>query len=103
VDAQLLIRQARRRAGLSQRELAARAGTSHATLSAYERGRIVPSVHTLDRLLRAAGFESVVYLERRIREFEGLDRGEELRRALELASQFPRGKGADPAIRFQMQ
>jgi transcriptional regulator with XRE-family HTH domain len=85
-----VLRIARERAGLSQRELAKRAGTSHSTLSAYERGRVVPSVETLDRLLRSAGFESEVRLERRVREFDGLNRGEELVRALELASQFPR-------------
>ena len=32
------VRQARQRAGMSLRQLAARAGTSHATLSAYENG-----------------------------------------------------------------
>ena len=90
MEASNLLRTARERAGLSQRELAKRAGTSHSTLSAYERGRIVPSVDTLDRLLRSAGFESEVRLERRVREFDGLDRGEELVRALELAAQFPR-------------
>lgn len=46
---------ARSRAGLTQTELAARAGTSQATLSAYERGRKQPSVSTLSRLLDATG------------------------------------------------
>src|SRR5436190_13764907 len=46
---------ARRRAGLSQTVLAARAGTSQATVSAYESGRKVPSVETLTRLLAATG------------------------------------------------
>lgn len=46
---------ARTAAGLTQAELAARAGTSQATLSAYERGRKEPTVATLDRLLRATG------------------------------------------------
>jgi transcriptional regulator with XRE-family HTH domain len=49
------LRVARLRAGLTQHALAARAGTSQATLSAYESGRKQPSVATLDRLLRAAG------------------------------------------------
>lgn len=43
--------------GLSQRVLAQRAGTSHATLSAYESGKIDPSVATFNRILRAAGFQ----------------------------------------------
>ncbi len=50
-----LIQQARADAGLSQRALAERAGTSQATLSAYERGRKDPSASTLARLLAATG------------------------------------------------
>lgn len=50
-----LIKLARRDAGLSQRELARRAGTSQATLSAYEAGRKSPSLDTLARVVRAAG------------------------------------------------
>jgi transcriptional regulator with XRE-family HTH domain len=52
-----LIRMARREAGLSQQQLAGRAGTSQAAVSAYESGRRSPSVDTLCRLLAAAGFE----------------------------------------------
>jgi transcriptional regulator with XRE-family HTH domain len=55
VDASQLLREARRRAGLSQAELARRGGTSQPTLSAYERGRKDPSAATLVRLLAAAG------------------------------------------------
>lgn len=50
-----LIRVARHDAGLSQRDLAKRAGTSQATLSAYEAGRKSPSLDTLARIVRAAG------------------------------------------------
>lgn len=50
-----LIRDARRRAGLSQRELAHRAGTSQSTVSAYESGRKDPTAGTLARILAAAG------------------------------------------------
>lgn len=52
-----LIRMARRQAQLSQAELACRAGTSQAAVSAYESGKRSPSVDTLCRLLAAAGFE----------------------------------------------
>jgi hypothetical protein len=52
-----LIRTARRRAGLTQTELAERAGTSQAAVSAYESGRRSPSVDTLVRILAAAGLE----------------------------------------------
>ena len=52
-----LIRIARRQSGLSQEELARRAATSQAAISAYESGRRSPSVATLSRILEAAGFE----------------------------------------------
>lgn len=48
---------ARRDAGLTQAELANRAKTSQAAISAYESGRRSPSVDTLCRILGAAGFE----------------------------------------------
>jgi transcriptional regulator with XRE-family HTH domain len=47
----------RRAAGLSQDELAGRAGTSRTAVSAYEHGRKSPSLDTADRLLGAAGYE----------------------------------------------
>lgn len=54
-DVAELLRRARATAGLSQRELARRAGTSSATLSQYETGRKAPRIDTLDRLLAACG------------------------------------------------
>jgi hypothetical protein len=50
-----LIREARIAAGLTQVELARRAGTSQPTIAAYEAGDKIPTVATLERLLRAAG------------------------------------------------
>lgn len=50
-----LIKTARQRQGLSQAELAARAGTSQPVISAYEHGRRSPSISTLRRLVAAAG------------------------------------------------
>jgi transcriptional regulator with XRE-family HTH domain len=79
-----VLREARRRAGLTLRELANRADTSHSTLSAYEAGRKVPTVATLERVLRAAGFALDLALTPR-----PSDRGLELERVLELAGQFP--------------
>lgn len=52
-----LLEQVRHRAGLTQEDLAARAGTSRPTLSAYERGRKSPTLATVARLLESAGFE----------------------------------------------
>ena len=43
-------------AGLTQQELAERAGTSRPTLSAYEHGRKAPGVDTYERILAAAGY-----------------------------------------------
>ncbi|MBA2576884.1 MAG: helix-turn-helix transcriptional regulator [Euzebyaceae bacterium] len=51
-----IILSARLRAGLSQRELARRAGTSSSTLDRYERGMTEPTVATVERLVSAAGF-----------------------------------------------
>jgi hypothetical protein len=55
VDVASLIRGARRSAGLSQAELAARAGTSQPALARYETGVTMPALPTLERLLRACG------------------------------------------------
>ncbi len=52
-----LLRQARRRAGLTQRALAERAGTSQSVVARIEGGRTDPSSETLLRLLEAAGAE----------------------------------------------
>ena len=59
MDAATLLRTARTRAGLTQRALAAAAGTSQSAVAAIEAGRKQPTVATLERLLRAAGTELV--------------------------------------------
>ena len=51
-----VLRTARRRAGLSQRELARRARTAQSVIARIESGDTSPSWSTLERLLRAAGF-----------------------------------------------
>lgn len=58
----LLIGRARRRAGLTQQELADAAGLTQSVVSAYETGRRQPTLPTLFRLLAAAGFEPHVVL-----------------------------------------
>ena len=50
------IAEARKRAGLSQEELAERAGTSRTAVCAYEAGAKDPRAETVERLLDAAGF-----------------------------------------------
>ena len=62
--AELLVT-ARRRAGLSQRELAERAKTSQSVVARIELGAASPSWDTLARLLAAAGFELDVRLSLR--------------------------------------
>jgi transcriptional regulator with XRE-family HTH domain len=89
MDAARTLRLARGRSGLTLRELAARAGTSHATISAYEAGRVVPSVATLDRIVRAAGFVITRELTRNVDASDPEARGRELAEVLELAAQFP--------------
>jgi hypothetical protein len=55
-----LIRAVRRRNGLTQQELARRAGTTQPVVSAYEHGRRDPSLGTLRRLIEAAGEQVVL-------------------------------------------
>ena len=52
-----LLSRVRRLAGLSQEDLARRAGTSRTAVSAYEHGRKSPALDTVDRLVSAAGYE----------------------------------------------
>jgi len=80
------LRIARRRRGVSLRQLAASAGTSHATLSAYESGRVAPTLGTFARVVGAAGFDADVTLAARV---SGVERGDELAQVLDLAGRFP--------------
>jgi len=52
-----LLQLARLKAGLSQGQLAERAGVPATMISAYERDKRQPTLATLLRLLKAAGFE----------------------------------------------
>ena len=58
-----LLFEARRQAGLSQRDLARRAGTSQSVIARIESGDTSPTWETLTRLLRAAGFDLRAGLE----------------------------------------
>jgi HTH-type transcriptional regulator/antitoxin HipB len=57
------VRAARRRAGLSQVELAERTGMTQPAIARLERGLVSPTVITLDRVARALGAELVVDFE----------------------------------------
>jgi len=102
MNAATAIRDARAEAGFTQRALAIRAGTSQATLSAYEAGRKQPSAATLTRILAAAGRRlttepaqsSVV----QVSEEELAERGRRLVDVLELADALPSNPG--PELRY---
>jgi transcriptional regulator with XRE-family HTH domain len=57
LDAPRVLRLARTSAGLSQRELARRAGTSQSVISRIEAGQTSPTTVTLARILAATGHE----------------------------------------------
>src|ERR1039457_702920 len=57
-----LLQLARIKSGLSQGELSERAGVPATMISAYERDRRQPTVPTLMRLLKAAGFALSMHL-----------------------------------------
>jgi hypothetical protein len=59
-DAGALLGRVRREAGLTQTELARRAGTSQAMVARYETGAASPTVRTLARLMHAAGHSLVL-------------------------------------------
>ena len=67
-----LLRQARWSAGLSQVELAARAGVTQSVISAYESGHRQPSVPALAALVEAADFELVTSVRRQPRRLSRL-------------------------------
>jgi transcriptional regulator with XRE-family HTH domain len=58
-----LVREARKRAGLTQHELAQRAGTTQSAIARVESGRTSPSFDLVQRLLKAAGFRLDVALD----------------------------------------
>lgn len=91
------MRAAGRDGHLSRRSLAKRAGTSPATLAAYESGRVDPGTGTLQRVLGAAGLEAETTLVRRAYADAG-ERAAEIIDVLLLAEQFPARH--DPVLRF---
>jgi transcriptional regulator with XRE-family HTH domain len=84
-----LLREARRRSGLTIRQLARRAHTSHSAIAAYESGAKAPNSATLRRLIHACGFAVETRL-RPLAPFENRpERGRELVDVLDLAGEFP--------------
>lgn len=52
----VIIRAARRRAGLTQAGLAALIGTTQSAVARWESGKVSPTVETLERIVRACGY-----------------------------------------------
>lgn len=51
------MREARRRAGITQTELAERVGTTQSAIARLERGHTEPSLHRVQELVRACGLD----------------------------------------------
>ncbi len=101
MDAQGILRQARAKAGVSQRELAERAKTSPSAVAAYESGAKSPTVTTLNRLLVALGAE-LQFVSSAPAGFDRVQRGDDLEQLLDLAESFPhqsRGELTYPVFR----
>jgi len=62
LDAAVLITHARKVSGLTQHQLATRAGTSQSAIARYENGVASPSADTLARVLKANGLKLEVQL-----------------------------------------
>jgi transcriptional regulator with XRE-family HTH domain len=60
-----LVREARRRAALTQRELAEKAGTTQSALARLEAGRTAPSFDLVLRLVRLCGYDLDIMLVER--------------------------------------
>jgi transcriptional regulator with XRE-family HTH domain len=60
-----LVREARKRVGLSQRELAEMAGTTQSAIARIETGRTAPSFDTVLRMVRLCGLDLDIMLVER--------------------------------------
>lgn len=89
-----LLRNARLRAGLTQRELAKRAGRPQSSIARWESGAMQPRLETLLELLRACGFDLWYQLVNDDRSYD-----EFIDRALELE---PLERLADAVARERM-
>jgi transcriptional regulator with XRE-family HTH domain len=91
-----LLREARRRAGLSQAELGDRVGRAQTQIARWERGAVQPSLETLRRLIHACDLELSVGLATRDDSYAA-DAAERL--ALTPASRLERAISAANAVR----
>jgi len=92
-----LVREARKRARLTQRELAARAGTTQSAIARLESGRTRPAFDEVLRLVRLCGMDLDVMLVQpdesdlaQARALRGLTPSERVDRAQHVARQLQR-------------
>lgn len=89
MDVPTLVRTCRQHAGLTQRQLAERAGTSAAALCLYERGQRIPRTDTLIRIVAAAGGTLSLRAEPAPPGIDLAANGRDLEDLLELADHLP--------------
>ncbi len=97
------LNQARRAAGISQRELARRSGVPQSSIARIERGQQIPRADTLEKLLEGCGFELRLAPVRgggvdasQIREWIDMSPAERLRRATGYGRMIDRLRNARP-------
>lgn len=90
-----LVREARKRAGLTQRELAELAGTTQSSIARLESGRTSPTFDTVLRLVRLCGMDLDIMLGERddsdwcqARSLLSLTPAERVDRGMRVASQM---------------
>jgi transcriptional regulator with XRE-family HTH domain len=89
VDSATIVATARKASGLSQRELARRAGTSAAAVCLYESGQRTPRTDTLTRLIAACGARLDVRLAMPVKAIDLKANGRTLASVLDLAAHLP--------------
>jgi transcriptional regulator with XRE-family HTH domain len=100
MDVAAVLSGARRRSGLTLRQLARRAGTSHSAIAAYESGAKAPNSATLVRIVEACGFGLRTELAP-LAPFENRTaRGDQFLEVLDLAEEFPTEHGPTISRRF---
>ena len=97
-----LLREARLRAGLTQKQLATRAGTSQPAIARWESGAVQPSLERLRELIRACGLELTYGLanyddsyDEWIERYLALSPEERVEQAIDRAGVVERGAGRE--------
>jgi transcriptional regulator with XRE-family HTH domain len=100
--AQQLLTEIRQRSGLTQAQLARRAGMPRSVVNAYERGKRVPGTDALARLAASAGLQ--LELSPAVRSVDPVRAARILSQVLDLAESLPARRRAElkfPPLRGQ--